>query len=753
MGNIQSTINQLEELDKKYHGDDVVLSTNMSLSFPQYTSSSRMIMIANQLKQCVIPLKTEKPRVFTNYENEVGNLSDYNVRADSDCVVKKIIHKFPKSESPVKPYIVFMQNTKTGEYIIYHRNDVMNFPEKYGCQMDNHWIDQLKEGDIVNEGDTLFRPTSYDKYGNWGFGKNIPFICEINDDTIDDAVLVSQTLNDTYTSVETEPVKIMANENDIFLNWYGDDDNYKVIPDIGERTKQNQICIKRIIRKSQIFYDMSSANTKKKLDGDITYYGDGVIVDIDIYSNKERKDIPDTIFNRQILEYLDQINAYWEEIRDYTQELLDANEKVSVEIRALNKRAKELLDPDIVIRDESNSAFSNFVIYVQIKRTPGLSFGQKITGRYGNKGVISKVVPDHEMPHVIETGETVHVVFNALGPVGRLCMFPIMEQAITFICDQVLEEIKKTDKIKEKEELLFKLLNIFNKSYFDWVLTDYKATCRTKKEKEDYFKILEEEGIYMHIPPYWYDGSVYEAIKKCFDEFKFIHLYTTAFYDTVSERWVPMINKQIVGTMYIMKQKQSAKKGLIARSTGSVSKLGVPCKSDNAKKHLLPYSQQPIRQGEQEFVNKLMSLSANTIAKKAVYVRSSPIGRMELGKNLFTYPLGIDDIDITGNMTNCMVDVLNCYMLIMGRELVFEYDVLNLDESNPDAIKEHVFQNRVYYCTTDEIKQIVARYYGKLHIDECDDGYILLGTEADVEEFLDEIVAETKDTIIDQLEY
>ena len=498
---------------------------------------------------------------------------------------------------------------------------------------------------------------------------------------------------------------------------------------------------------------MASSNTRRRLADDITYYGGGTVVDIDIYSNKKREEIPDTVFNEQILNYLDMSTEYWTNVLDYTQELLDAGEDVSVEIKALNKRAKELLDPDVVITDENNSTFSNIVMYIQVKRKVGLSLGQKVTGRHGNKGVISEIVPDHKMPHVVETGETVHIVFNTLGIIGRLNVFQIFEQAITFIMDCVLNEIKKHDSIKEKEDLLFRLLNIFNEAYHDWVVQDYKDNCKTKKQKEEYFDILEREGIYMHIPAYWNDKNVYECIKQCYDEFDFIHPYTTAFYDDVSERWVPMINKQIVGSMYVMKLKQSSKKGLIARSTGSVSRLGIPCKSNNAKKHLLPYSQQPIRHGEQEYTNQLISLPAETIAKKVVFVRSSPTGRKELGKNLFKYPMGIDDIEITGNMTNRNVDVLNCYMLLMGRQLVFEYDVLNLDETDPNAIKEHLFQNRLYYCTTDEMKEIVARHYGKIKIEENEEGYILLGDSIDMEDFLDEIVEQTKDSIIDELEF
>lgn len=753
MASMQETIRQLEEINRKYDHDDVILSTNMMVSYPRYTSASRMIMIANQLRQCVILDKTEKPRVFTNYENMIGDNSDYNFVAEDDYEVTKIIKKFSQLDTPIQPYLIFFKNLNTGEYTVQEVKDIEDLPEKYGFEYDNSDINNLKTGDIVRKGDPLRRPTSYDEYGNWGFGRNIPCMFMILDDTIEDAVVVSESLAHDMVSAETETIKVMKNENNFLLNIYGDDDNYKVMPDIGEAIVGGNLCVKRTIHRSQVLYDMTNANTRRRMADDVTHYMDGVVVDIDIFCNKKRDEIPDTVFNEQLLRYIDMATEYRTQILEYTQSLLDNGEKVSTEIRALNKRAKELLDEDTVIKDENNSEFSEIVMYIKVKKRVGLHLGQKIAGRHGNKGVISKIVPDHEMPHVVETGETVHVIFNALGIPGRLNFFQVPEQAITFILDRQLEKIKSCDNLKDKEKYLFRVLEIFNPDYCDWVVNDYKETCKTKKQKEEYFKILERNGIYLHIPPYWDDNIVYDSIDQCFEEFPWIQPYTTAFWDNVSQRWVPMINKQIVGSMYIMKLKQSSKKGLIARSTGAISRLGVPCKSDGAKKHLTPYSQQPIRQGDQEYMNQLISISADTIVKKAVFSRTSPIGRRELGMNLFKYPMGIDDIEVTGDMTNRNVDILNCYLLIMGRQLVFEYDVLNMDESEPDKIKEHLFQNELYYCTTEEMKKIVARKYGEMRIQNADEGYIFLGTEADLEKVLDEIVEDTYENIIDELEY
>ena len=63
--------------------------------------------------------------------------------------------------------------------------------------------------------------------------------------------------------------------------------------------------------------------------------------------------------------------------------------------------------------------FSNIIIEFLIERDSPLTIGQKISGRMGNKGVISKIVPDDEMPY-LENGERVEVMLNALGVINRL---------------------------------------------------------------------------------------------------------------------------------------------------------------------------------------------------------------------------------------------------------------------------------------------------------------------------------------------
>ena len=77
--------------------------------------------------------------------------------------------------------------------------------------------------------------------------------------------------------------------------------------------------------------------------------------------------------------------------------------------------------------------------------------------RYGNKSVVSRVVPDAEMPHT-EDGKVVDVKLNLLAIMNRTTGFVPHELFITFICMRAREQMEKATTIKEKESILFNII-------------------------------------------------------------------------------------------------------------------------------------------------------------------------------------------------------------------------------------------------------------------------------------------------------
>lgn len=381
---IENVREQIEQRAKELNNSSAIGATTL-LTFPEYNDSARLIMFGSHISQRVVLNNSEFPKVFTNWENALGDLGSYNTKAKANYKVIKVITKFPNIESAyhVQTALYVVQNTDTGEYDILERHDVENLTEKYGFQYDNSGIDAFREGDIIKEGTVLSRPTSYDKYGNYGYGRNIKFMYGINQNTTEDAIQISESLAKEYglmDSTEVEEVKIPINDNDFLGNLYGSDDEYKSFPDVGEKVKNKILCVKKRIVKAQVLFDLKSSNCKKILADDVPYYIDGTVTDIDVYFNKPYEELNRASFNAQVNTYIDNINAFYQAVKDITDEIIDSGAPCTDTVLYWNKRVMELTNPDIKYKDDMGNAFGNIVMYFTVKRTVGLSVGQKITG-------------------------------------------------------------------------------------------------------------------------------------------------------------------------------------------------------------------------------------------------------------------------------------------------------------------------------------------------------------------------------------
>ena len=101
-------------------------------------------------------------------------------------------------------------------------------------------------------------------------------------------------------------------------------------------------------------------------------------------------------------------------------------------------------------------------VFVAIKRR--LRPGDKMSGRHGNKGVVSKIVPVEDMPYR-EDGRPVDIVLNPLGVPSRMNVGQILETHLGWACKEFGEEVKKlvneNNKKFEKTEKIASFLKSF----------------------------------------------------------------------------------------------------------------------------------------------------------------------------------------------------------------------------------------------------------------------------------------------------
>ncbi len=651
------------------------------LSTPQYVNTNRAIMNTNHTSQYLVPVYTDFPRIFTNMENTVGKHSDGYYAADSDLKVFRKVGKFKKKNPAF--YYLFVYNKKRKRYEVITRQGNKNLTESFGYGINNEVIDSYKKGDKIKEGTVLYHSTSYDEYMNYGYGKNAITIYSTDSWTSEDSAYVREGFANSFQTYDVDQIEIIINDNDCLLNLFGErgeiteenkDYYYKPIPEIGSIVS-GVVLAKRQRYKKQQFYDLKRDSLNEIHDEDMTYLVDEntEILDIEIFNNNEDRKI--NSFNRELYRLYDLQTEFYYEIIDTIEEIIATGKDYSRDIDYLYKRALEMVDTEKKWKFGDNP-FSNLGLRIHIRHLTPLKVGHKVTGRFGNKSVISKVVPDDEMP-VTEDGRRVDLVLNLLAIVNRTTSMALYEIEFNSYSHQMVKKMKWMNTLEERADLFFRYLDLFNHKQY---LSFYKDYCSLdKKGKEEYIQEIIDGGIYLNQPPIENvadgDRPIFDRMNAIRKEFPWLK-NEFLFFKTRWGYMIKILSPYYVGEMYIMKLKQSDKRGFSARSTGAIDMKGLPTRSHKSKSHLERFSETPIRMGEYETLNLSICLGSMDLASFHAFYRTSPKGRKDLVRLIMSDPESENQIDlIDDSYTSRVAEILQ----VLFKSLSIEIDFVDTD--------------------------------------------------------------------------
>ena len=187
--------------------------------------------------------------------------------------------------------------------------------------------------------------------------------------------------------------------------------------------------------------------------------------------NKKIKDLKEG--TKLDLEIFDKLNA--NEIFKITVGNANAEEQLTQLKDQFNKAKQDILErfEDKVLKIRSGddllpSVMKMVKVFVAIKRR--LRPGDKMSGRHGNKGVVSKIVPVEDMPYR-EDGRPVDIVLNPLGVPSRMNVGQILETHIGWACKEFGEQVKNlisenNKKIEKTEKIANFLKSVYGKTNF-----------------------------------------------------------------------------------------------------------------------------------------------------------------------------------------------------------------------------------------------------------------------------------------------
>ena len=347
----------------------VVAITTSCIPFLEFNDANRTLMGANMQRQAVPLLTTEAPIVGTGVECVAAKYSGSTIVAKADGVVE------------YADGLTIKVKTKGGNDT-YH---LANFERSNAASCINHHP-LVKKGDTIKAGQVIADGPSTDK-GELALGKNMTVaFMTFEGYNYEDAVILNERLvkDDVYTSLHIDHYDIECRDTKL-----GPEEITRDIPNVGEDARRN-LDASGIVR----------IGTEVK-EGDILV---GKVTPKGVQELTSEEKLLHAIFGEKS-----------REVRDTSLRVEHGAGGVVHDIKIYTKENS----------DELPAGVSKIVrIYIIQKRK--IQVGDKMSGRHGNKGVISLVLPEEDMP-ILPDGRPVDVMLNPLGVPSRMNIGQILE--------------------------------------------------------------------------------------------------------------------------------------------------------------------------------------------------------------------------------------------------------------------------------------------------------------------------------------
>ena len=349
--------------------NQIVSITTSCIPFLEHDDATRALMGANMQRQAVPLLVSEAPIVGTGMEYIAARDSGSTIVAKADGVVeyadgKKIIVKNAKGKDTY--YLADFERSNESTCFNHHP--------------------LVKQGDTIHRGMVIADGPSTEK-GELALGKNmVVAFMTFNGYNYEDAVILNERLvkDDVYTSIHIEHYDIDCRDTKL-----GPEEITRDIPNVGEDARKN-LDANGIVR----------IGTEVK-DGDILV---GKVTPKGVQELTSEEKLLHAIFGEKT-----------REVRDTSLRVEHGAGGIVHDVKIYTKENS----------DELPAGVSKIIrVYIAQKRK--IQVGDKMSGRHGNKGVISLILPEEDMPYLPD-GRPVDVILNPLGVPSRMNIGQILE--------------------------------------------------------------------------------------------------------------------------------------------------------------------------------------------------------------------------------------------------------------------------------------------------------------------------------------
>jgi len=348
----------------------VVSVATAMIPFLENDDANRALMGSNMQRQSVPLLKTDAPIIGTGMEYRAAKDSGVVIVAENDGVVEKssATEIVIKREDGNKDRFKLLKFKRSNQGTCFNQKPLVN------------------KGEIVKKGDILADGPSTDN-GELALGRNcLVAFMPWEGYNFEDAILINERLvrEDSLTSLHIEEYESDARDTKL-----GPEEITRDIPNVSEDALKN-LDERGIIR---IGAEVDSGDI---LVGKVTPKGETEL------TAEER--LLRAIFGEKA-----------REVRDTSLKVPHGESGIIIDIKVFTRENGDELSPGV-----------NELVRVYIAKKKKINVGDKMAGRHGNKGVISRILPEEDMPFLPD-GTPVEIVLNPLGVPSRMNIGQVLE--------------------------------------------------------------------------------------------------------------------------------------------------------------------------------------------------------------------------------------------------------------------------------------------------------------------------------------
>ena len=374
---VEVRVNGEPQLVKRDEVDFIDVATNQAFSvatsmipFLNHDETTRALMGTNMQKQAVPCIVPEVPLVATGIESKAALDTGRVVFSDEDGIVsfvdaKKIIIETGKGKAKTYNLVQF---SRTNNFTAFHQRPTVSLGQK------------IKKGDLLID-------TSSSKNGEIALGQNVlvAFLSWFGSN-YEDAIIISERLvrDSKFTSINIED--FVVNVRDTKL---GPEITTHDIPNVGENKLKN-------LDEDGIVRVGAEVRPGDILVGKITPKGETQL------TPEER--LLRSIFGEKA-----------RDVKDTSKRLEGGKRGRIIGVKVFSREKGDKLDSGIIKR-----------IHIEVAQIRNVSVGDKLAGRHGNKGVISRILPEEDMPYLPD-GTPVDIILTPLGVPSRMNLGQILE--------------------------------------------------------------------------------------------------------------------------------------------------------------------------------------------------------------------------------------------------------------------------------------------------------------------------------------